>query len=101
MNITLQHYLVLSVILFALGAIGVVARRNALIIIMSIHVMMISAALALLSFARWNLLPEGKALVLFVIAIIAAEAAVGLTISLVVYKKRKTVSVDKLKLLKG
>ena len=101
MIITLQHYLVLSVLLFAIGAIGVISRRNIFIILMSIELMFASAALAILSFSRWNLLPSGKALVFFVIAIMAAQAAVGLSIIIVVHRRKGSVLTDELGLLRG
>ncbi|MBT3181192.1 MAG: NADH-quinone oxidoreductase subunit NuoK [Deltaproteobacteria bacterium] len=101
MIITLQHYLVLSVILFAIGAIGVISRRNIFIILMSIELMLASAALAVLSFSRWNLLPDGKALVFFVMAVIAVEAAIGLAIIIVVHRRKKSVLTDDLGLLRG
>lgn len=101
MEATLQHYLILSVLLFSIGAAGAVVRRSALMIFMSIELMLSAAALAILSFARWNLLPEGKVLVLFVIAIAAAETAVGLAIVVALWRLRRSVMVDELRLLKG
>ncbi len=101
MIITLQHYLVLCAILFAIGAIGVVSRRNIFIILMSIELMLASAALAILSFSRWNLLPGGKALVFFVMAIVAVQAAVGLAIIIAVHRRRGSVLTDQLSLLRG
>lgn len=101
MTITLQHYLALSVILFAIGATGAVVRRNILQIFMSIELMFAGAGLAMLSFARWNLLPEGQAAVLFFIAIMAAEAAVGLALVVTLFRRRKTIFVDDMRLLRG
>ena len=101
MTLTLQHYLVLAVALFAIGAVGAVVRRNVLIIFMSIELMFVAAGLALLAFARWNLLPEGKALVIFFIAVMAAEAAVGLSLVVALFRRRGTVFVDEMRLLRG
>ena len=101
MIITVHHYLVLSILLFVIGAIGVVTRRNALIIFMSIELMLNAVNIAFLAFARWNLLIEGKMIVLFVLAVAAAEAAVGLGIVISIYRNRQTVYVDELCLLKG
>lgn len=101
MLVTLHHYLVLSILLFAIGAIGAVVRRNVLVVFMSIELMMGAASLAILSFARWNLLPDGKVLVLIVIAVAAAEAAVGLAIVVSLFRLRKTVMVDEMRLLRG
>jgi len=91
----------LSIILFVIGAIGVVTRRNALIIFMSIELMLNAVNIAFLAFARWNLLIEGKMIVLFVLAVAAAEAAVGLGIVISIYRNRQTVYVDEMRLLKG
>lgn len=91
----------LSIILFVIGAIGVVTRRNALIIFMSIELMLNAVNIAFLAFARWNLLIEGKMIVLFVLAVAAAEAAVGLGIIISIYRNRQTVYVDEMRLLKG
>jgi len=101
MIITVHHYLMLSIILFVIGAIGVVTRRNALIIFMSIELMLNAVNIAFLAFARWNLLIEGKMIVLFVLAVAAAEAAVGLGIIISIYRNRQTVYVDEMRLLKG
>lgn len=99
--VTLQHYLVLSAALFCIGAIGVVVRRNILIILMAVEVMFVAASVALLAFARWNLLPEGKAVALFIIAVVAAEMAVGLALILAACRSRGSVMVDDFKILKG
>ncbi len=101
MMITVHHYLLLSIALFVIGAIGVVTRRNALIIFMSIELMLNAVNIAFLAFARWNLLIEGKMIVLFVLAVAAAEAAVGLGIVISIYRNRQTVYVDEMRLLKG
>lgn len=101
MIITLQHYLILSVSLFVIGAVGVVVRRNILIIFMSIELMLAAVNIALLSFSRWTLLPQGEAIVFFIIAVMAAEAAVGLALVIALFRLKKTVFVDEMKLLKG
>ncbi len=98
---TLQQCLIVSVLLFALGAVGAVSRRNVLMILMSVELMFAAAGLAMLSFARWNLLPEGQAAVIFFIAVMAAEAAVGLGLIVVLFRRRRTVFVDDLRLLRG
>jgi len=91
MMITLQHYLFLSAILFMVGLIGVVSRRNMITILMSIVSMLVSASLAMLAFARWNLLPEGKVLAMFIIAIAAAFSTFGLSLLLALYRKKGSV----------
>ena len=99
-EVTLQHYLILAAVLFAIGALGAVVRRNILVIFMSIELMFASSILALLAFSRWNLLPEGRAASLFIIAIMAAEAAVGLALVVEMYRRRRTVFVDEMRLLR-
>jgi NADH-quinone oxidoreductase subunit K len=101
MVITIQHYLVVGVVLFVVGAIGAIARRNILVIFMSIEMMLGASLLTLLALARSNLLPEGKALALLVIAVVVAEAAVGLALVVAMYRRLATTSADSLKLLKG
>lgn len=100
MRITLQHYLVLAAALFATGAMGAVVRRNLFIVFMSIELMFGAAALALLAFARWNLLPEGRAAAVFIIALMAAEAAVGLALVYALARRRRTLFVDEMRLLR-
>lgn len=99
--ITLHHYLFLAVALFIIGIIGVVTRRNALIIFMSIELMLNAANIAFLAFSRFSLLVEGKVIVLFVLAVAAAEAAIGLGIIVLIYRNKQTMYVDDMKLLRG
>ena len=99
-----QHYLVLAALLFALGAAGVVLRRNAIIILMSIELMLNAVNLTFLAFARFPLVPSspmgsflhGHTAFFFVIATAAAEAAVGLAIIIAVFRSRTTVHVDEI-----
>jgi NADH-quinone oxidoreductase subunit K len=100
MHLALQHYLALSVALFAIGAAGACVRRNIFVIFISIQAMFSSAALALCAFARWNLLPEGKAAVFFMVAVMAAQVAVGLAIMVAVVKRCGTAQVDEIRLLR-
>jgi NADH-quinone oxidoreductase subunit K len=103
-----QHYLVLAAVLFALGAAGVVLRRNALIVLMSIELMLNAVNLTFLAFSRFPLMgnsPQGSflvghAAVFFVIATAAAEAAVGLAIIIAVFRSRTSVNVDDFDTLK-
>jgi NADH-quinone oxidoreductase subunit K len=99
-GITLQHYLVLAAALFAIGALGAVSRRNILVVFMSIELMFASACLALLAFSRWNLLPQGRAAAIFIMAVMAAEAAVGLSLVVAMYRRRRTLYVDEMRLLR-
>lgn len=94
--ITLNHYLMVSGLLFALGIAGVVIRRNALVVFMALEMNLNAANLALIAFSKYNKLVEGQVLVFFVIAIAAAEVAVGLAIIVALYRRRQTVNVNEL-----
>ncbi len=95
-EIGLNHYLMVSGLLFALGIAGVVLRRNALVIFMALEMNLNAATLALVAFSKYNKLVEGQVLVFFVIAIAAAEVAVGLAIIVALYRRKQTISVDQL-----
>ena len=101
MMITLQHYLALSLLLFTIGMIGVVVRRNVLIIFMSIELMLNAVNIVFLAFSRWTLIADGQLIVFFVLAVAAAEAAVGLGIVIALFRNKPTVSVDDITLLRG
>ncbi len=101
MTITLQHYLVLSIVLFCTGAAGVVVRRNLLVMLMSIELMLNAANLALVAFSRWYGIPQGKVAALFVLAIAAAGVAVGLGLIVAAYRNNPSVLADDFKLMKG
>jgi NADH-quinone oxidoreductase subunit K len=101
MDISVHHYLILSVVLFALGVAGVLVRRNALILLMSIELMLNAANLALLAFARSMGDETGHGLALFVMVVAAAEAAVGLALVLAIFRHRRTVNVDEVRSLEG
>lgn len=101
MVITLQHYLVLSIALFAIGIVGVVTRRNMLIVLMSIELMLSAANVALIAFARYSLLPQGKVIALFVLAIAAAGIAVGLGLVIAAYRNKQSIMLDEWRSLKG
>jgi NADH-quinone oxidoreductase subunit K len=94
------HYTALSAILFALGVIGVVVRRNPLVIFMSIELMLNAANLAIVAFAQRFGSPEGQTFVFFVMAVAAAEVAVGLAIIVMIFRLRKRLSVDDLSLMR-
>jgi NADH-quinone oxidoreductase subunit K len=99
--ITLHHYLVLSAVLFVIGVAGVLVRRNALVILMSIELMLNAANLALLGFARQMGDTTGHGLAVFVMTVAAAEAAVGLALILAIFRHRGTVNVDEVRALRG
>ena len=92
--IPLYHYLVLAAVLFGIGATGVLIRRNALVVFMSIELMLNAVNLTFLSFARYGGIGDGHVIVFFVMAVAAAEAAIGLAIILNVFRHRRTVNVD-------
>jgi len=100
MEINLGHFLALSAVLFGIGMAGVLTRRNAIVIFMSIEVMLNAANLAFAAFAffRWNL--TGHVFVFMVMVVAACEVAVGLAIILTIFRNRATVNVDELDLLK-
>jgi NADH-quinone oxidoreductase subunit K len=98
---SIAHYLVLSAALFAIGAFGVLARRNLLIILMSVEVMLNGVNVALLAFARLHANTAGHVFVLMVMGVAAAEVSVGLAILIAVFRNRKTVDTGDLKSLQG
>ncbi len=99
-NITVSHFLVLAAVLFGIGVIGVLVRRNALIIMMAIELMLNAANITLIAFARQHGNHEGHAMAFIVIAVAAAEAAVGLAILVAVFRNRHHANVDDLTSLK-
>jgi NADH-quinone oxidoreductase subunit K len=96
----LQYYLVLAALLFAIGLVGVLMKRNALIVMMCVELMLNAANLTFLAFARQRGTVDGHAIAFFVIAVAAAEAAVGLAIVLAVYRTRGAVNVDEARVLR-
>jgi len=98
--IPLDYYLILSAILFTTGVAGVVIRRNVIIIFMSIELMLNSANLTLVGYSSYLGDSTGQMLVFFVIAVAAAEAAVGLGIVIALFRQRQTVNVDEVNILK-
>lgn len=97
---TASSYLILSVLLFSMGAVGVLVRRNALILFMCIELMLNAVNLAFVTFARMHGLVEGQVIVLFVMIVAAAEVAVGLAIIVAVFRRRGSTNVDDLSLLR-
>ncbi len=100
MSVGLEHYLVVSAILFTLGLLGVIMRRNLLVIYMGLELMLNAANLALVAFSRFNNNLDGQVLVFFVITVAAAEVAVGLALIVALYRRRQTAHVDDLTTLK-
>jgi len=100
MTVGLGHYLVVSVLLFSLGLLGVLTRRNLLIIYMSLEMMLNAANLALVAFARFRHDLHGQVMVFFIITVAAAEVAVGLALIVALYRQRRTACVEDLKSLR-
>jgi NADH-quinone oxidoreductase subunit K len=100
MHATLNHYLVVSVLLFSLGLFGVLARRNLLVIYMGLELMLNAANLALVAFSRYNNNLNGQVMVFFTITVAAAEVSVGLALIVALYRKRQTAHVEDLTSLK-
>ncbi len=107
-TIGLSHYLVLSAIIFTIGLYGALAKRNAVVILMSIELMFNAVNIAFVAVSRYGPVPPGapgvdltgQIFALFIITVGAAEAAVALAIILAIYRLRRTVSIDDLSLMK-
>ena len=100
MTITPGHYMALSAALFAVGLIGVLVRRNLIIIFMSIELMLNAVNINLIAFSRFHGHEIGQVFALFVIAVAAAESAVGLGIILAFYRNKDTINIDEMTLMK-
>jgi len=99
-NIPLYYYLVLSAALFSIGVLGVLTRRNAIIVFMCIELMLNSVNLTLVAFSAFLGNSTGQILVFFVMAVAAAEAAVGLAIVVALFRNKQTVNIDEINILK-
>jgi NADH-quinone oxidoreductase subunit K len=99
-NVAVELYVLLSAVLFVMGTMGVLLRRNAILIFMSVELMLNSANLALVAFARhWNTV-DGHIMVFFVMTVAAAEVAVGLALIVAIYRTKRSISIDDLHKLK-
>ena len=99
--VAIEYYLALSAILFIMGALGVLIRRNAIIIFMSVELMLNSANLLFIAFARYYEVLNGQIFVFFVMAVAAAEVAVGLALIVAIFRTKHSIDVDEINLLKG
>ncbi|MEY2818469.1 MAG: NADH-quinone oxidoreductase subunit NuoK [Chloroflexota bacterium] len=99
--VPVNYYVILSAILFTIGALGVLSRRNPLIIFMSIELMLNAANLAFVAFASVYKTFSGQIFVFFVIAVAAAEVAVGLALIVEIFKTKKNINIDEMNSLKG
>jgi NADH-quinone oxidoreductase subunit K len=97
----LSYYFILSAVLFTTGVVGVLVRKNPLIIFMSIELMLNAANLSFVSFARYRNLLSGQVIAFFVITVAAAEVVVGLAIIVAIFRTRATVDVDEITTLRG
>lgn len=100
-EVTIEWYIALCVVLFTIGSMGVLLRRNAIIIFMSVEMMLNSANLAFVAFARYLGDLNGQVLVFFVITVAAAEVAVGLALIVAIFRTKQSINIDDLNLLKG
>ncbi len=98
--VTLQHYLILSAALFGLGVAGVMMRRNLIVILMSLELMLNAVNLTFLAFSRYMGAAEGQVFVLFIMVVAAAEVAVGLGITVALFRQKGTVNINDINLMK-
>lgn len=96
----LETYIALSAVLFAIGFLGVLLRKNTLVVYMCLELMLLASTLALVAFSRFNGTLDGSVFVFFILTIAAAEVAVGLAIIVALFRQRHTVSVEELNHLK-
>ena len=100
MHAGLEHYLVVSTLLFCLGVLGVILRRNLLVMYMGLELMLNAANLALVAFSRFNNNLNGQVMVFFIITVAAAEVAVGLALIVALYRKRQSAHTEDLTSMK-
>ena len=98
--LSLHHYLILSGILFSIGAMGVLIRRNAIVIFMCVELMLNAVNLSFIAFSRYLGNIDGQIFVFFVMTVAAAEAAVGLALMIAFYKNRESIDVEDINLMK-
>lgn len=99
--VPIYYYIALSAILFTLGALGVLIRRNAIIIFMSVELMLNAANLAFVAFAHQHGGLDGQIFVFFVMAVAAAEVAVGLALIVKIFETKQSIDIDQMNLMKG
>lgn len=101
MTVPIEWYVALSAILFSIGALGVLLRRNAIIIFMSVELMLNAANLLFVAFSRFLGDLDGQILVFFVITVAAAEVAVGLALIVIIFRTKQSINIDEINLMKG
>ncbi len=99
--VSINYYLALSVILFIIGALGVLIRRNAIIVFMAIELMLNAANLAFVAYARYWQAMSGQIFVFFIMTVAAAEVAIGLALIVTIFHTKSSIDVDQISTLKG
>jgi NADH-quinone oxidoreductase subunit K len=99
--VSLNYYIGLSAILFTIGALGVLVRRNPLVIFMSVELMLNAANLALVAFTRVRNILDGQIFVFFIMTVAAAEVAVGLALIVTIFRTKHSINIDEMNSLKG
>ena len=100
MQVPIEYYLILSAFMFSVGIVGVLTRRNAIVVFMCVELMLNSANLTLITFSSYLGDTTGQLFVFFVMAVAAAEAAVGLAIIIAIFRNKLTVNIDEINILK-
>jgi NADH-quinone oxidoreductase subunit K len=99
--VSINFYLGLAIILFTIGALGVLIRRNAIIVFMSVELMLNAANLAFVAFARYWQTMNGQIFVFFIMTVAAAEVAIGLALIVTIFRSKASIDVDQMNSLKG
>lgn len=100
MTVGLEHFLILSAILFSIGLYGALAKRNAVVILMCIEIMLNAVNITMVAFSRYSHIITGQVFAIFIMVVAAAEVAVGLAIIITIYRSRETVDAEKIDLMK-
>ncbi|GAB5559219.1 MAG: NADH-quinone oxidoreductase subunit NuoK [Opitutaceae bacterium] len=101
MSVGLTEYLTVAVVLFVIGFVGVLIRKNTLVIYMCLELMLVASTIAFVAFSRFNGTMDGNVFVFFILTVAAAEVAVGLAIIVALFRRRQTVQVEELNALKN
>jgi NADH-quinone oxidoreductase subunit K len=99
--VPLSHYLILSAVLFTLGVVGAMTRKNAIVVFMSLELMLNAVNLSLVTFSRFLDSMDGQIAVFLVMTVAAAEAAIGLALVVAIYRTKQTICVDELRSMQG
>ena len=101
MIVPLEHVIILSIIIFCIGIMGVLLRKNAIIIFMSIELMLNAVNLSLVGFSRYYNSVDGQVFVFLIMTLAAAEVAVGLAIIVSLFRNKQTINIDEINILRG